>query len=128
MLLKHAGLTCSTEDKADKFYRDLLGLNKSELKTLPSDLSKAIFNLDADLKIINYMDRNIHFEIFVNNQSRTSQSQIEHLCLEVDDLAGFIAKCRSMQLEVALIPKGDKTLTFIKDFDENLFEIQGSAL
>ena len=56
MLLKHAGLPCSTEENADKFYRDLLGLNKSEPKTLPSDLSKTIFNLDAELLMINYYE------------------------------------------------------------------------
>ncbi|CAB1055526.1 hypothetical protein D1BOALGB6SA_259 [Olavius sp. associated proteobacterium Delta 1] len=124
MLLKHAGLTCSTEDNADKFYRDLLGLKKSEPKSLSADLSQAIFNLDAELQMINYMDDNIHFEIFITNQLSTSQRQIEHLCLEVDDLTGFIEKCRSLQVVVALIPKGDKTLTFIKDFDGKLFEIK----
>ena len=123
MLLKHAGLTCSNEENADKFYRDLLGLNKSEPKTLPPDLSKAIFNLDAELQMINYMNEHSHFEIFIIPQSRPSRWQIDHLCLEVADLDGFIAKCRSMQVEVTLIPKGDKTLTFIKDFDGNLFEI-----
>ena len=123
MILRHAGLTCSTEDNADKFYRDLLGLNKSQPKTLPADLCKAIFNHDAELQMINYMDENIHFEIFVSNQAGASQRQIEHICLEVDDPAGFIEKCRSLEVEVALIPKGDKTLTFIKDFDGNLFEI-----
>jgi len=127
MLLQHAGLTCSTEDNADKFYRDLLGLNKSEPKILPSDLSKAIFNLDAELKMINYMDEHIHFEIFITDQFGTSQRPIEHLCLEVDDLDGFIEKCRSMQVEAARIPKGEKTLTFIKDFDGNLFEIKNSS-
>ena len=123
MLLRHAGLTCSTEDNADKFYRDLLGLNKSEPKKLPSDLSKAIFNLEAELQMINYMDEHVHFEIFVTNQPGAAQRPIEHLCLEVDDFTGFIEKCRRMQAAVALIPKGDKTLTFIKDFDGNLFEI-----
>jgi len=44
MLLRHVGLICSSEENSDKFYQDLLGLNKSEPKTLPSDLSKAIFN------------------------------------------------------------------------------------
>ncbi|MCP4628569.1 MAG: VOC family protein [bacterium] len=125
MLLKHAGLTCSTEDNADKFYRDLLGLNKSEPKTLPLDLSKAIFNLDAELQMINYLNEHSHFEIFITPQSRPSQRQIDHLCLEVADIVGFIAKCRSMAVEVVLVPKGEKTLTFIKDFDGNLFEIQG---
>ena len=123
MLLKHAGLTCSTEDNTDKFYRDLLGLNKSEPKTLPSDLSKAIFNLDAELKMINYMDEHIHFEIFITDQFDTIPNQIAHQCLEVIDLPEFIDKCHATGVEVALISKGDKTLTFIKDFDGNLFEI-----
>ena len=123
MLLKHVGLTCSSEGKADKFYRDLLGLKKSEPKTLTSDLSKAIFNLDAELQLINYLDENIHFEIFISDQINITPNPIDHQCLEVDDLAGFIEKCRSIEVEVARIPKGDKTLTFIKDFDGNLFEI-----
>ena len=95
---------------------------------MPSDLCQAIFNLDAQLQIINYMDENIHFEIFVTNQFSTSSRQIEHLCLEVSDLAVFIEKCRNLNVDVAQIPKGDKTLIFIKDFDGNLFEIKGSTL
>jgi catechol 2,3-dioxygenase-like lactoylglutathione lyase family enzyme len=127
MLLRHAGLTCSSEENSDKFYKELLGLKKSAPKTLPADLSLAIFNLDAELQMINYMDDNIHFEIFIANQFNTSQRPIEHLCLEVDNLPGFIEKCRRMQVEVTLIPKGEKTLTFITDFDGNLFEIKNSS-
>ena len=123
MFLKHVGLTCSTEDNADRFYRDLLGLNKSEPKTLSSDLSRAIFNLDADLLLINYKNENIHFEIFVSDQFDSIADRIAHQCLEIKDLSEFISKCRLMGVEVALIPKGDKTLTFIKDFDGNLFEL-----
>jgi catechol 2,3-dioxygenase-like lactoylglutathione lyase family enzyme len=123
MLLKHVGLTCSTEDNADKFYRDLLGLKKSEPKTLVSDLSKAIFNLDSELQIINYQDETVHFEIFIAGRIKEQSRQIAHLCLVVDDLSVFIEKCHQINVDVAQIPKGDKTLTFIKDFDGNLFEI-----
>ena len=123
MLLKHIGLTCRSEENADKFYRDLLGLKKSEPKALSSDLSRAIFNFDAQLLLINYMDENIHFEIFVADQVDIPRDRIAHHCLEVGDMSEFIEKCRAMGVEVDLIPKGDKTLTFIKDFDGNLFEI-----
>ena len=123
MLLKHVGLACSSEDKADIFYRDLLGLRKSEPKTLPSDLSNAIFNIDAELPLINYTGENIHFEIFIFDPIDIPPSRITHQCLEVVNMPEFIDKCRVMEVEVALIPKGEKTLTFIKDFDGNLFEI-----
>jgi catechol 2,3-dioxygenase-like lactoylglutathione lyase family enzyme len=125
MLLKHVGLTCSSEENADKFYRDLLGLKKSEPKTLNSDLSRAIFNLDADLLLLNYTDENIHFEIFVADQVDINRDLIAHQCLEVADLSEFIEECRAIGVAVVRIPKGDKTLTFIKDFDGNLFEILG---
>ena len=127
MFLKHVGLACSTEDNADKFYRDLLGLNKAEPKTLPSDLSKAIFNLDSELQIINYLNETVHFEIFITGRVKEQSRQIAHLCLEVDDLPVFIEKCRGLGVKILRIPKGDKVLTFIKDFDGNLFEIKEST-
>jgi catechol 2,3-dioxygenase-like lactoylglutathione lyase family enzyme len=127
MLLKHVGLACSTEANADKFYRKLLGLNKSEPKMLPSDLSRAIFNVDAELPIINYMDEKVHFEIFITGPVDELPGQIAHHCLEVDDLPAFIEQCRSLGVEISQIPKGAKVLTFIKDFDGNLFEIKGSS-
>jgi catechol 2,3-dioxygenase-like lactoylglutathione lyase family enzyme len=124
MVLRHVGLTCGSEENSDRFYKDLLGLEKSEPKTLPASLSKSIFNLDAELVMINYLNEDLHFEIFITDHSQDSRRQIEHLCLEVADLNDFLNKCDSLGVEVARIPKGDKTLTFIKDFDGNLFEIK----
>jgi len=124
MDLRHVGLTCGSEENSDKFYKDLLGLEKSGARTLPASLSKSIFNLDAELVIINYLNEDLHFEIFITDRSKDSSRQIEHLCLEVDDLSVFLNKCDSLGVEVARIPKGDKMLTFIRDFDGNLFEIK----
>jgi catechol 2,3-dioxygenase-like lactoylglutathione lyase family enzyme len=124
MLLRHVALTCSSEKNADRFYKNLLGLKKSEPKTLARALSKAIFNVDSDLQIINYLDEYVHFEIFISSHSMRSVGQIEHVCLEADDLQGFLKKCRNLGVEVSQIPKGDRTLNFIRDFDGNLFEIK----
>ena len=125
MFLKHVGLACSQENNADRFYKDLLGLKKSQPKTLSFDLAKAIFNLDAELQIINYMDENLHFEIFITGGAKGNLGNIDHLCLEVSDLAVFVEKCRYLNVAVSQIPKGDKILTFIRDFDGNMFEIKG---
>jgi catechol 2,3-dioxygenase-like lactoylglutathione lyase family enzyme len=127
MLLKHVGLTCSSEENADKFYRDLLGLKKSDPKTLASDLSKAIFNIEVQLEIINYMDQNTHFEVFITSLNEINSAQIAHQCLEIEYLSGFIDKCHALGVAVNVIPKGEKTLTFVKDFDGNLFEIKEST-
>ena len=127
MQLTHIGLTSSSEEKSDRFYGDLLGLTKSEPKSLPAALSKTIFNLDTELVMINYQDEHVHFEIFVTDHIEDKKQRISHACLEIEDLDGFLDKCRHLRVDVARIPKGDKTLIFIRDFDRNLFEIKRSA-
>ena len=124
MNLRHVALTCSSEKNSDRFYKNLLGLQKSEPKILPLHLSKAIFNIDFELPIINYLSEDAHFEIFIIGHSMNHVRHLAHICLEVDDLQGFLKKCRDLEVEVSQIPKGDRTLTFIRDFDGNLFEIK----
>jgi len=124
MILQHVALTCSSEEKADKFYQDLLGLQKSEPKIIPPALSKALFDLNSELKIINYLDENLHFEIFFFDQTSGGAKRIDHACLQVDDLEALLEKCRTLQVKIVQAPKGDKLLTFISDDDGNLFEIK----
>ena len=124
MILRHVALTCSSEEKSDKFYKSLLGLQKSEPKAILPALSKALFDIDAELKLINYRNDDLHFEIFYISHSNSSVRRTEHVCLEVDDLAAFLEKCRTLQVKIVQVPKEDKLLTFISDDDGNLFEIK----
>jgi len=124
MLLRHIALTCSSEKKSDRFYKNLLGLEKSEPKILPTPLSKAIFDVDCELMMIHYQDEQVHFEIFITGHSTHVDRHIEHVCLEVDNLQNFLKRCRDLDVETFQIPKGDRTLTFIRDYDGNLFEIK----
>jgi catechol 2,3-dioxygenase-like lactoylglutathione lyase family enzyme len=122
--LKHIGLVCSSENNSDKFYQGLLGLEKKEAKILPRMLSKKIFDIDAEYKIINYVGSEVHFEIFLGKQDAATVTRIEHICLEVDNISGFLKKCHTMDIHTLQIPKGDDFITFITDFDGNLFEIK----
>ncbi len=90
---------------------------------IPSTLSKQIFNLDSELKIIDYAVDEIHFEVFISNQKVADDIKIEHICLEVDDLEAFLNKCNDMGVKILQIPKEKGFLTFISDYDGNLFEI-----
>ena len=124
MLLKHVALVCSSEEKSDKFYESLLGLKKVSSKMIPSSLSKQIFNLNSELKIIDYAVDEIHFEVFISDQKVADDIKIEHICLEVDDLEVFLNKCKDMGVKILQIPKEVGFLIFISDYDGNLFEIK----
>ena len=124
MILRHVALTCSSEENSDRFFKNLLDLEKSEPKILPGSLAKAIFNIEAELVMINYRSQQVHFEIFISGDSENNIKQIGHVCLEVDDLETFLKKCRDLNVEMSQVPKGDRTLTFIRDYDGNIFEIK----
>ena len=124
MILRHVALTCSSEKKSDKFYQSLLGLQKSDSKTIPPALSKALFDINSELKVINYLNDFLHFEIFITGHNNISTKRIEHVCLEVDDLAEFLDKCRTLQVKIVQVPRGNKLVTFVSDDDDNLFEIK----
>jgi catechol 2,3-dioxygenase-like lactoylglutathione lyase family enzyme len=124
MILRHVALACSSEKNSDRFYKDLLGLEKSEPNNLPISLSKAIFDIDSPLTMINYRNEEIHFEIFITADSKRGVNPIAHVCIEIDNLVTFLKKCDDLKVQVSRIPKGDRILTFVRDFDGNLFEIK----
>lgn len=124
MILRHVALTCSSEENSDRFYKDLLGLEKLEPKILPSSLSRTIFNIDNELRMINYTGKAVHFEIFIAKDSKRSANPIAHVAIEIDDQEAFLKKCAEVDVNVSQIPRGDRTLIFIRDFDGNLFEIK----
>ena len=120
----HTGLVTSSEKKADRFYTDILGLIKSEPKIIDKKLIQAIFGIDCELLMIHYQNETVDYEVFVQHGYCAPKKQLAHTCIKVSDLAGIIKKCRNRGLKIVQIPKGTGMLTFISDYDGNLFEIK----
>lgn len=122
----HTGLPASSEKKADSFFVDILGLEKSAPKTLNKNLSQALFGINNELPVINYKDENIHFEIIIYPDYKIPDKQIAHFCIHVNDLKNFISKCKNAHLEVTEVQKETgSVVTFVSDYDGNLFELKG---
>jgi len=124
MDLLHVALTASSEDGADGFYVDLLGLKKAEPKILAAEISRALFGIDRELTIINYTGEAAHFEVFVCPAALTPAGRIDHACIAVENLPEFLRKCETFQVEIIRVPKGESLITFIKDADGNLLSAQ----
>ncbi|MCP3951374.1 MAG: VOC family protein [Desulfobacterales bacterium] len=124
---KHTALVCHNEDHADRFYQDLLRLEKAEPWPVPPTLTKALFGLDAELTIINYTGAGMHFEIFIAPGHPVSTTKIEHTCIEVKSRREFLDTCQRLGIMVNQVPKGDRVLIFAQDFDGNLFEVKFRA-
>ncbi len=127
MKVRHHGLACRSEETAERFYEKFLGLKKLERKTVPAALSGAFFGIPSDLTVLNYVRDDVFFEVFIHESARPAAGSPNHICLEVGDLESFLERCRVMGVPVIRAPRGDRWITFIQDFDGNLFEIKESA-
>ena len=124
MRMLHVGLGASSERNADLFFQELLGLAKAAPVILPAELGRGIFAIDRELFIINYTAEGIRYEVFIDPLYRAPEPTVLHSCLEVDDLAGFLARCGEAGLKVKRTPRGDSSVTFISDLDGNLYEVK----
>jgi len=124
MRMLHIGVGSASEKNADFFFHELLGLAKSEPYILPAELSRDIFAIERELAIINYSAEGIRYEAFIDPLYKAPEPTVLHSCLEVDDLAGLLARCGDAGLKVRRTPRGDSFVTFISDLDGNLFEVK----
>ena len=121
----HTGLAASSEERADRFYIDILGLKKSGPKIIDKKLIQTLFGIDHELLMIHYQGGIVDFEIFVYVEYKAPEKQIAHSCIKVTDLKKIVHRCRNAGLKVIEVPKGSSVVTFISDYDGNLFEVKG---
>ncbi len=124
MNLRHVALVYSSEKNADRFLISVLELKKSEPKKLSRELSQAIFNVDRELGMLNYTNDSLQVEVFIDDTHPGKTRPVEHVCFEVDDLPAFLERCCREDIPVNRIPRGDYFLVFVRDADNNLFEIK----
>jgi catechol 2,3-dioxygenase-like lactoylglutathione lyase family enzyme len=124
MRILHIGVGASSEKNADLFFQDLLGLEKAVPYSLAAELGRGIFAINRELSVIHYKAESIDYEVFIDPMYQAPQPSVLHSCLEVDDQAGFLERCGAAGFKVNRNPKGDSFVTFISDFDGNLFEVK----
>ena len=120
----HTGLAASSEENADRFFIDILGLEKSEPKLIDKKLAQALFGIDDELLMIHYRGETLDYEIFIYQEYKAPEKQIAHSCIKVNDLKTIVGKCKDAGLKVIEVPKGSGVITFISDYDGNLFEVK----
>jgi catechol 2,3-dioxygenase-like lactoylglutathione lyase family enzyme len=127
MTIRHVGLVCRSEQNADRFYAEFLGLKKSEKKRIPPAVTQPLFQIAEGLEALNYLGDEIHLEVFIHDSDGEEIGPIAHVCLDVEDRDALLARARAMDLPVLRVPRGDAEIIFIRDYDGNLFEIKKAA-
>lgn len=120
----HVGLACSSLKRAEKFYGELLGLRRSEIKTVDRASAQTLFGQDKEMLYLSYYNESLRVELFILNQEALPLSPPAHVCFEVDGLEEFLSRCFSSGITAKTVERREKRIIFINDFDGNLFEIK----
>jgi hypothetical protein len=91
---------------------------------LPKDLTQRIFGVDLECPVVLYGNDHLSVEVFLAGAPDSRSPRFEHICLEIKNRESFRKTCEAMNVEVNVVPKGDRLLMFVKDYDGNMFEIK----
>ena len=123
MNIRRAAVAAGSEDKSDRFFMGLLGLEKLGSRGLTADLALLLFDQDRPLPVIEYGNADLTFVVYLTDGLTHPAPHLNHVSLEVDDREDLAARAQSMGLPVRRAVKGDLHLIFIKDLDGNQYEL-----
>lgn len=124
MYLNHIALCSKSKENADKFYINILGLNKEKEFIVSKEMAKKIFKRESDYNVAVYGNENFKIEVFFDKDYLPSENKIPHICLELKDRDKLIKKCKQRGVFTLVLPKGESFYLFIHDYDGNLYEIK----
>lgn len=124
--IEHIAVGYNSEEEADKFFINLLGLNKIRSKSVPPDLMEKFFGIKREQKFVVYGKADSNFEVFITNDKSKVKDIFTHSCLLIKDRDEFVDKANTMGFNVVKVPRkdGDGYYLFIKDSFQNLYEIK----
>ncbi|MEW6418466.1 MAG: VOC family protein [Nitrospirota bacterium] len=124
MLLSHVGIINESEDKAVRFYHDLLGFEKTREFVVSAKLSEQLFSVSREIKVLVFERDCIKLEIFICPECRQRFPEYSHIGLLLDNLQSIKEKAQQTGVELIVGRTEEKTVHFLKDFSGNLIEIK----
>lgn len=118
----HVALQNSDRKQAEIFYKKILNLQFNKTFSLSKELSNQIFKIYEEVTVDVYCNEESYFEIFITKTK--NQIGFNHICIKIEDKKDLIKRCKKYNIDPLFVKKGEKTLLFIRDFSDNLFEIK----
>ena len=126
MKIDHIAIAQNTEADSDKFFVDLLGLQKIRSFSVSADKMMNFFGVNQEYQFLRYESENLSVEVVVTNDNSKSTDLFTHPCLIIENRDELIEKAQKLEISVIKVPRdsGSGYYLFIKDNYDNLYEIK----
>jgi hypothetical protein len=124
--LEHIAVAANNEGDSDKFFMELLGLEKTRSFKVSADLMEKFFGVGKEQEVLRYENASLSFEVFITNDDSKAQDIFTHSCLLIENRDYFVKRASSMGYIIIKVPRkdGEGYYLFIKDSFQNLYEIK----
>jgi len=122
MKLEHIALSVSDYKEIEKFYTNVLGMKQIKNFVLRKELAANIFEINEEITVFLLQKDRVVFEIFITTEYR--KQAFDHVCISIKNREEFINKVLLNGYKVIRIEREIFDLLFVKDKDENIFEIK----
>lgn len=128
MKIEHIALASNSERESDRFFINLLGLEKIRNFMVSNDKMKKFFNVDDAHNFIRYGKEEFSVEVIVTNKKEQVKDRFTHSCIVVEDGIKLLEKAEAMGYKTIKVPRDKDSgyYLFLKDSFGNLFEIKES--
>lgn len=123
-MLLHIALDITTHD-LEHFYVGILGGTIVKQFELNEDISAAVFQVPKATQVAIVAIQDVHFELFLHNSTLPSPTY-RHLCFEMHNAVEINQKALAAHYSVYEREGFQGTTYFIKDGNENIFEIKST--
>ena len=128
LLVDHIGIINRQEEEAVEFYQNLLGLEKIKESFVPPELSRQLFNLFQEVRMLVFVMGNLKIEVFVIPGFTPPSPNISHFCLQIPHFPELLERLTQAGAKVITGQHGAKTVYFTEDFSGNRIEIKPLTL
>jgi len=128
LLIDHIGIVNKQEDEAVEFYQNLLGLEKIKESSVPPELSRQLFSLFQEIRMLVFVRGNLKIEVFLIPGFTPSSPNISHFCLQILHFPELVERLKQAGTKVITGQHGGKTVYFAEDFSGNRIEIKPLSL
>lgn len=124
LLVDHVGIINKREDEAVEFYQNLLGMEKIKESSVPAELSRQLFNLFQEVRMILFGKESTKIEVFIIPGFTPATPNISHFSLTVLHFPDLLKRLNHAGAKVIVGQHGGKIVYFAEDFSGNRIEIK----
>ena len=125
MKLDHIAVAATSEEESDRFFINLLDLEKTRSFAVSDELMNKFFGVNKEHNLIRYEKDGLSVEVILTEDNSKASDVFTHNCLLVENPEVFINMASSMGFKTVKVPRKDTGFYyFVRDAYSNLYEIK----